>query len=617
MEGKMEPKRVLVTGGSGLVGKAIEQIVMEEGGAREGEEWIFLSSKDADLTNAAQTRAIFKKHRPTHVIHLAAMVGGLFRHLRQNLDFWRQNVAINDNVLHTAHEFDVVKVVSCLSTCIFPDKTTYPIDETMIHNGPPHWSNSGYAYAKRMVDVHNREDKLPICNVFQDLTGTPLEVCGSGSGLRQFIYSLDLARLYLWVLREYDEVEPIILSVGEEDEISIKDVVDAIVGAFEFTGPVVYDTSKSDGQMKKTASNAKLRRYRPDFTFTPFHTVPVFPSVHLLALGPWWTARSSGLAVWRWSQSQYSPPYTCLRSAHGGLPDPLASPFGVGLRGASAALRGTGYGPPVFVCRPVPLLLSRESQGDPSRYLGCHTVQWIKMEKTNVKLFVFLFLFVITAEAEVQIHSDHFGFPFAASDMLCHGVHTQIATQVAISTSANISNIHTEDLLPIKNKVTHKSFKFNFTVCISNLFEGYNNVLQFVQTVEMYKLLGVQHIVIYNMSCGPDLEKLLQHYKREGIVEIVSWPIDKFLNPSKGWNFVEHGGDLHYYGQLVTLNECIYRNMYQSKYVLLNDIDEIIMPYKHANLPLLMEDLQQEHITVGVFLIENHIFPKTQCEETR
>ncbi|XP_035390984.1 uncharacterized protein LOC118242746 [Electrophorus electricus] len=221
-----------------------------------------------------------------------------------------------------------------------------------------------------------------------------------------------------------------------------------------------------------------------------------------------------------------------------------------------------------------------------------------------------------TAEAEVQIHSDHFGFPFAASDVLCHGAHTQIATCVAISTSANISNVHAEDLLPIKNKVTHESFKFNFTVCISNLFEGYNNVLQFVQTVEMYKLLGVQHVVIYNTSCGPDLEKLLQHYKREGIVEIVSWPINKFLNPSKGWNFVEHGGDLHYYGQLVTLNECIYRNMYQSRYVLLNDIDEIIMPYKHANLPLLMEDLQQEHITVGVFLIENHIFPKTQFEET-
>ncbi|XP_051510312.1 GDP-L-fucose synthase-like [Myxocyprinus asiaticus] len=59
------------------------------------------------------------------------MVGRLFRNMRQNLDFWRNNVYINDNVLQAAHEFGVVKVVSCLSACIFPDKTTYPIDESM------------------------------------------------------------------------------------------------------------------------------------------------------------------------------------------------------------------------------------------------------------------------------------------------------------------------------------------------------------------------------------------------------------------------------------------------------------------------------------------------------
>lgn len=92
---------------------------------------------------------------------------------------------INDNVLHSAFEVGTRKVVSCLSTCIFPDKTTYPIDETMvrgqgppgvgpegvggarwrfsahllllqIHNGPPHSSNFGYSYAKRMIDVQNR-----------------------------------------------------------------------------------------------------------------------------------------------------------------------------------------------------------------------------------------------------------------------------------------------------------------------------------------------------------------------------------------------------------------------------------------------------------------------------
>lgn len=63
---------------------------------------------------------------------------------------------MNDNVLLVSHETNVVKVVSCLSTCIFPDKTEYPIDEHMIHNGPPHDSNFGYSYAKRMIDVLNR-----------------------------------------------------------------------------------------------------------------------------------------------------------------------------------------------------------------------------------------------------------------------------------------------------------------------------------------------------------------------------------------------------------------------------------------------------------------------------
>uniref|UniRef100_A0A8C3WBS2 GDP-L-fucose synthase n=1 Tax=Catagonus wagneri TaxID=51154 RepID=A0A8C3WBS2_9CETA len=147
--------RILVTGGSGLVGRAI-QVVVADGARLPGEDWVFVSSKDADLTNAAQTRALFEKVQPTHVIHLAAMVGGLFRNMKYNLDFWRKNVHINDNVLHSAFEVGARKVVSCLSTCIFPDKTTYPIDETMIHNGPPHSSNFGYSYAKRMIDVQNR-----------------------------------------------------------------------------------------------------------------------------------------------------------------------------------------------------------------------------------------------------------------------------------------------------------------------------------------------------------------------------------------------------------------------------------------------------------------------------
>ncbi|OZJ04040.1 GDP-L-fucose synthase [Bifiguratus adelaidae] len=303
----MSPQKViLVTGGSGLVGKAVQWVIendtSEQFGKHADEEWVFLTSKDGDLRDAAATRAIFDKYKPTHVLHLAAMVGGLFKNMKYKLDFLRDNMLINDNVLHASFETNVQKVVSCLSTCVFPDNTSYPIDETMVHNGPPHESNFGYAHGKRMLDVYNHayheqygrqytsaiptnvfgpydNYSLEDAHVLPALThkcylakknNTPFVVSGTGKPLRQFIYSRDLARLFIWCLREYQEIDPIILSVGEEDEVSIKDVADAIVKALDFTGEYTFDTSKADGQYKKTASNAKLRKYLPDFKFTPF-----------------------------------------------------------------------------------------------------------------------------------------------------------------------------------------------------------------------------------------------------------------------------------------------------------------------------------------------------------
>ena len=73
----------------------------------------------------------------------------------------------------------------------------------------------------------------------------------------------------MWVLREYEEVDPIILATDEEDEVSIKEVAEMVLEAFEFKGEVKFLTDKADGQFKKTASNAKLRRYLPEFKFVP------------------------------------------------------------------------------------------------------------------------------------------------------------------------------------------------------------------------------------------------------------------------------------------------------------------------------------------------------------
>ncbi|TFK25450.1 epimerase-domain-containing protein [Coprinopsis marcescibilis] len=298
---------ILVTGGTGLVGKAIQHIIQTEPptsrfAKRPGETWIFASSAEADLRNPEQTRKLYEKYKPTHVIHLAALVGGLFKNMKYKLSFLRDNILINDNVLSTSKDTQVAKVISCLSTCVFPDKVSYPLDETKIHAGPPHDSNFGYAHAKRLVDVQNHAYKeefgcnftsaIPT-NVFGphdnfDLedshvipglmhkcylakqNNTPFVVSGSGKPLRQFIFSYDLAKLFIWMLRDYDDVEPVILSVGEDEEVSIKQVADAIVKAMDFKGDYTFDTTRADGQFRKPASNKKLLSLIGGFEFTPF-----------------------------------------------------------------------------------------------------------------------------------------------------------------------------------------------------------------------------------------------------------------------------------------------------------------------------------------------------------
>ncbi|KAG8826963.1 GDP-L-fucose synthase, partial [Serendipita sp. 399] len=265
--------RILVTGGSGLVGKAIQHVIETEPegskfGKQPGEEWFFIRSSEGDLRDPAATDALFDKYKPTHVIHLAALVGGLFKNMKYKLTFLRDNTLINDNVLRSSYTHQTGKVISCLSTCVFPDKVEYPLDETKIHSGPPHDSNFGYAHAKRMVDVMNHAYKEEFgCNftsaiptnvfgphdnfdledshvipglihkcVLAKKNGTPFVVAGTGKPLRQFIYSIDLAKLFIWQLRNYDDVEPLILSVGEDEEVSIKQVADAIVKAVGFEG---------------------------------------------------------------------------------------------------------------------------------------------------------------------------------------------------------------------------------------------------------------------------------------------------------------------------------------------------------------------------------------------
>lgn len=301
-EGVARSKVVLVTGGSGLVGRGIQTVISDDPEAKD-ERWVFIGSKDGNLIDRKDTEAIFEKHKPTHVIHLAARVGGLFHNMAKKVQFYRENVLMNDNIMECSRIYGVKKLVSCLSTCVFPDKTTYPIDETMLHNGPPHNSNLGYSMAKRLVDNMNHcyheqygcmftsiiptniygphdnfniEDGHVIPGLIHKSylakqNGTEFTIWGSGTPKRQFIYSEDLARLTVWVMRSYEEIEPIILCGDDEHEVEIRDVARMIAESIGYDREVQCDTSKADGQMKKTASNRKLRSYLPDFKFKPMH----------------------------------------------------------------------------------------------------------------------------------------------------------------------------------------------------------------------------------------------------------------------------------------------------------------------------------------------------------
>lgn len=289
-------------GGTGLVGKGIQEALETRKLALKepGEEWVFLSSKDCNLMSIPETEKLFERIKPTHVIHLAAKVGGLYANSREKVEFYRENTFMNDAIMECCKKFKVEKLVSCLSTCIFPDKVEYPLTEEKIHDGPPHVSNEGYALAKRMIDTMNRcyneeygcnftsiiptnvygkHDNFNIENghVLPGLIhkvylakkkNMPFTVWGTGEPLRQFIYNVDLGELIVWVLREYKEIAPVILSVGEEDEVSIKTAAEAVMGGMHFKGELMFDPSKADGQYRKVASNAKLRKYLPDYKFT-------------------------------------------------------------------------------------------------------------------------------------------------------------------------------------------------------------------------------------------------------------------------------------------------------------------------------------------------------------
>tara|TARA_Y100000034_G_scaffold25872_1_gene30876 strand:- start:272 stop:1174 length:903 start_codon:yes stop_codon:yes gene_type:complete len=277
---------LLVTGGSGLVGSAITADFKP-------------THNELDLMDFFEIVDYIEQNEITHIIHCAGKVGGIKANSEHLGEFFYDNITMNSNLLEAARQCGVEKVVSFMSTCVFPDDATYPLSPDQIHNGEPHSSNYAYAYAKRMLEVQSRAYReqygcnfvtvIP-CNIYGpndnfDLDSshvipalihkcyvakendTDFTVWGTGRAYREFVYVDDVATITKWVLHNYNEPEPFIISPDEE--ISVAVLSQSIMFKMVGNGTIIYDHTKPDGQLRKPSDNSILKRCLPDFKFTP------------------------------------------------------------------------------------------------------------------------------------------------------------------------------------------------------------------------------------------------------------------------------------------------------------------------------------------------------------
>jgi GDP-L-fucose synthase len=278
--------KLLVTGANGLLGSHISADVK-------------LTRNDCDLLNFDETKKIFQEIQPTHVIHTAALVGGIVGNLNHMAWFFQDNMRMSLNVLEACRLAGVTKVISALSTCIYSTEIEQPHKECDIHNAPPFESHFAYAYAKRMIDIQNRAyekqynlkytgavlpnlygpgDNFDLVNGHltpslllkayeAKLYNKPLIVWGTGIARRELVYIEDVANILQNLIHNYDEVEPINISPGVD--YSLSDIVNAIVKILDHDIEIIYDTTKPDGQLTKRTDNTKMNKYLPNFKFTP------------------------------------------------------------------------------------------------------------------------------------------------------------------------------------------------------------------------------------------------------------------------------------------------------------------------------------------------------------
>lgn len=270
--------KVIVTGGTGMVGNAFKSL---------SEDYILVGTRDCDLRDINQCNQLLKDNPGIEaVIHLAAKVGGVQDNINNPTSFFSDNILMNCNILNAAHHAGIDRVLSLLSTCVYPVDAEMPYTEKDVHSGEPHETHFSYAYSKRMLDIQsrgyrkqfgrkyttaipnniygphdnfdlNKSHVIPglIRKIYEAKKNeSPVEIWGSGKPLREFTFSSDVAKSLEFILKM--ENPPPVVNIGNCREYTIKEVVNVICNKLNFQGEIKWNLQKPDGQFRKPSDNS-------------------------------------------------------------------------------------------------------------------------------------------------------------------------------------------------------------------------------------------------------------------------------------------------------------------------------------------------------------------------
>ncbi len=277
--------RIYVAGHNGMVGSAIVRKLQNEG----FNNLLLRSSSELDLRNQQDVRDFFLELRPDYVFLAAAKVGGIHSNNTYRADFLYENLMIEANVIHSAYVSKVKKLMFLGSSCIYPKMAEQPLKESALLTGLLEPTNEPYAIAKitgiKMCeafrdqygcnfisvmptnlygpnDNYHPENShvLPalirkfheaVINKLPDVT-----IWGSGSPLREFLHTDDLADACFYLMQQYDEKE--FVNIGYGKDISIGDLALLVKKITGYGGNLLFDRSKPDGTPRKLMDNSKL-----------------------------------------------------------------------------------------------------------------------------------------------------------------------------------------------------------------------------------------------------------------------------------------------------------------------------------------------------------------------